>query len=72
LADRGFAIHDELATRSAFLQIPKFTRGKSQMTGKDVDQSRQLSNVRIHVERVIGQLNSSKYCKAHYQFLTLT
>ena len=60
LADRGFAIHDELATRSAFLQIPKFTRGKSQTSGKDVHQSGQLSNVRIHVARVIGQLKKFK------------
>eukprot|EP00112_Aurelia_sp_Birch-Aquarium-sp1_P012053 Seg253.27 transcript_id=Seg253.27/GoldUCD/mRNA.D3Y31 product="THAP domain-containing protein 4" protein_id=Seg253.27/GoldUCD/D3Y31 len=56
LADRGFLIDEDLAQRGAFLKIPKFTKGKSQLAAKDVHRSRQLANVRIHVERVIGQL----------------
>ena len=56
LADRGFLIDQELATRGALLGIPAFTRGKAQMFEKDVDMSRQIPHVRIHVERVIGQL----------------
>ena len=56
LADRGFLIEEELATRGAVLRIPAFTRGKAQMSAKDVDMSRQIAHVRIHVERVIGQL----------------
>jgi hypothetical protein len=56
LADRGFTIESELATRGAILKIPKFTRGKQQMSASDVDYSRQIANVRIHVERVIGRL----------------
>ena len=56
LADRGFLIEEELATRGAVLGIPAFTRGKAQMFEKDVDMSRQIAHVRIHVERVIGQL----------------
>ena len=56
LADRGFLIEDELNRVGAYLKIPKFTKGKSQLPAKDVDDSRKLSNVRIHVERVIGQL----------------
>lgn len=56
LADRGFLIEQELATRGAFLKIPEFTRGKDQMSAADVDRSRQIANVRIHIERVIGRL----------------
>ena len=56
LADRGFSIEDELNRVEAYLKIPKFTKGKSQLPAKDVYDSRKLSNVRIHVERVIGQL----------------
>ena len=56
LADRGFNIADELAIRGATLEIPSFTRGKVQLSQKEVEKSRQLSRVRIHVERVIGQL----------------
>ena len=40
LADRGFLIEEELATRGAVLRIPDFTRGKAQMTAKDLDMSR--------------------------------
>jgi len=42
--------------KGAFLKIPKFTRGKRQLSAKEVDESRQLAHVRIHVERVIGRL----------------
>ena len=56
LADRGFLIEEELATRGAVLRIPVLTRGKAQMSAKDVDMSRQIAHVRIHVKRVIGQL----------------
>ena len=56
LADRVFLIEEELATRGAVLRIPAFTRGKAQISVKDVDMSRQIAHVRIHVERVIGQL----------------
>ena len=40
--------------------IPAFTKGKKQLSGMEVETSRQMSRVRIHVERVIGQL-TKKY-----------
>ena len=40
---------------SFFFKIPSFTKGKKQLSGNEVDTSRQLSSVRIHVERVIGR-----------------
>ena len=54
LADRGFNVKAELAVKGAVLKIPSFTKGKK--PGSEVDMSRQLANVRIHVERVIGRL----------------
>ena len=36
MADRGFTIEEELATRGATLKIPAFTKNKKQMSGKDV------------------------------------
>ncbi|KAK0136510.1 hypothetical protein N1851_027369 [Merluccius polli] len=54
LADRGFLIRDELAAYGATLHIPHFTKGKKQLSAQEVDTARQLSRVRIHVERVIG------------------
>ena len=49
LADRGFDIADSVAMYQAQLYIPAFTRGK-----KEVEGTRKIANVRIHVERVIG------------------
>ena len=60
LADRGFLVEEELATCGAVLRIPAFTRGKKQLTARDVDISRQIAHVRIHVERVIGRLKKFK------------
>ena len=56
LADRGFLIADELAVRGASLAIPAFTRGKSQLSQKDVETSRRLARYRIHVERAIRRV----------------
>ena len=60
LADRGFLVREDWAIVGATLRIPSFTKGKSQLPGSCVDTSRQLSRVRIHVERVIGQLKTFK------------
>ena len=60
LADRGFVTAEEVATKGAALAIPSFTWGKSQMQAKDVDGSRKIAHVRIHVERVIGPLKKFK------------
>ncbi len=40
MADRGFLIEDELAERGAILKIPCFTKGKEQLSAKEVDESR--------------------------------
>lgn len=54
LADRGFDIADSVGFYQAQLYIPAFTKGKSQLPAKDVEETRKIANVRIHVERVIG------------------
>lgn len=56
LADRGFTVGEEVACKGGVLIIPSFTKGKSQLSAKDVDKSRQIANVRIHIERVIGRM----------------
>ena len=40
----------------AEVKTPPFTKGKKQLEKQEVDWSRELSIVRIHVERVIGLL----------------
>ena len=58
LADRGFTVAEDLGVHGATLEIPSFTRGKQQLSQREVELSKQLSRVRIHVERVIGLLKN--------------
>jgi hypothetical protein len=54
LADRGFEIQDLVGLVGAEVRYPAFTRGKSQLSAAEVESTRTIANVRIHVERVIG------------------
>ena len=54
LADRGFTIQDSAGMYCAEVCIPPFTKGKKQLSKVEIETARQLSHVRIHVERVIG------------------
>lgn len=58
LADRGFLISEELASHGATLIIPAFTRGKSQLSAKEIELTRQIAHVRIHVERAIERVKN--------------
>ena len=58
LADRGFTVEDSVNYYMAELKVPAFTKGKPQLSQKEVDWSRELAHVRIHVERVIGLLRN--------------
>lgn len=54
LADRGFTIQDSVGMLCAEVKIPPFTKGMKQLSKLEVDTTRELSQVRIHVERIIG------------------
>lgn len=54
LADRGFDVSGSLGLRGAEVAIPAFTRGKKQLSMLEVETTRNLAAVRIHVERAIG------------------
>lgn len=55
LADRGFTLADDFAAQcSAELITPAFTKRKKQLSAREVEISRKVSSVRIHIERVIG------------------
>ena len=56
MADRGFTIHESIAFKRAKLVVPAFTKGKEQLDPVDVETTRAIANVRIHVERVIDLL----------------
>uniref|UniRef100_A0A3Q1ET94 Uncharacterized LOC110956967 n=1 Tax=Acanthochromis polyacanthus TaxID=80966 RepID=A0A3Q1ET94_9TELE len=54
LADRGFDIADSVALVCAEVQAPAFTCGRSQLDAIDMEETRELAHLRVHVERVIG------------------
>ena len=54
MADKGFDISDSVGMLLARLHIPAFTRGKTQLSAMDIENTRTIANVRIHVEHVIG------------------
>lgn len=56
MADRGFLIQESVELCMAKVVMPAFTKGLDQLSPKDVEDTREIANVRIHVERVIGTL----------------
>ena len=67
LADQGFDIAESVRTMQARLHIPAFKKGKSQLSALEVEETRSIANVRVHVERVIGTVR--QYFKALYLFI---
>ena len=71
MADRGFTISDSVGLKQAKLTIPAFTKRKSQLDPVDVEQTRGIANVRIHIKRVIGLLRRNMpFCKAPFPQIT--
>ena len=64
LADRGFDISESVGMMQASLHIPAFTKGKDQLSAVEIEETRTIANVRIHVERVIGMVRQ-KYSILH-------
>ena len=54
LVDRGFGIQESVGLYCSTIKIPAYTQEKHQLSGIEVEQTRRIANVRIHVERVIG------------------
>lgn len=56
LADKGFKMNDEFEMRQAHLELPAFVYQQQQLHPLEVERTRKIANVRIHVERIIGFL----------------
>lgn len=66
LADKGFLIEAEVEEKGASLHLPCFVRNGEQLDPIKVEASRQLANVRIHVERIISVLRQKfNVCSDH-------
>ena len=57
LADHGFDIAESVGSMQAKLHISTFTKGKTQLSALEVEETRKIANVKIHVERVIGAIH---------------
>ena len=75
LADRGFDMSDSVGAFCSTLKIPAFMKGKKQLSSNEVEQTRKIANLRIHVEHVIGNMRQ-KYsilsCTQPIDFVNLT
>ena len=59
MADRGFTVYELVRMQMAEMYMPSFkTRGQNQLKPADVEFSRKISNLRVHVERVIGSIRN--------------
>lgn len=56
LADRGFDIEEELRERNIKWNIPAFLKGREHFEDKELDDSRKVANVRIHIERAVRKV----------------
>ena len=57
MADRGFVVEEAVAAHGAKLHIPAFLGSKrSQLTGREVTQTRQIDRARIHVGHAIQRI----------------
>ncbi len=64
LADRGFDIKDSVGMMCAEVKIPAFIKSRCQLDAKNVEDTRAIAHLRIHVERVLGSLRN-KYTLLH-------
>ena len=63
MADRGFQIQEDLLLHFCRLVVPPGARVKSQMTKFEVKKTKEVVNLRIHVERVINRIKFFRFLK---------
>ena len=66
MADRGFEVRDLLVKPGLILNAPPFKGSRTALTEDEVKKTQKTARVRIHVERVIGQVKSVPYLRQHH------
>ena len=65
MADRGFTIKDQLTPLGVSLNIPSFLDGRKQLDASEVQTTRSIASLRIHVERCIGRYSKVNSTTEH-------
>lgn len=65
LTDRGFTVQNTVRLYMAEVLTPAFLKGQKQLHPKEVEATRKIAHVRIHVERVIGTLRQKYKILSH-------
>ena len=63
MADRGFQIREDLLNYYCTLSIPPGARLKDQMTAAECKKTKEIANLRIHVERAINRIKTYRILK---------
>ena len=58
MADRGFTIQDDLTPLGVQVNIPPFLKGKEQLDGEELIETRRIVSLRIHVERAMERIKN--------------
>ena len=69
MADRGFQIQEDLFLHFCKLQVPPGAQKKSQMTKEEVQKTKEIANLQIHVERAINRIKNYQILKRHCPLL---
>ena len=64
MADRGFQITEDLLLKFCSLAVPPGARTKTQFSEKEVAKTKQIANLRIHVERAINRIKTYRILKS--------
>ena len=64
LADRGFQMKEELMLKFCTLSVPSGARVKAQMTTAECKTTKDVANLRIHVERAINRIKTFRVLKS--------
>ena len=71
MADRGFQIKEDLLHHYCHLAVPPGARAKAQMTATECKKTKEVANVRIHVERAINRLKAFRILKNTFSLTML-
>lgn len=63
MADRGFLVKEEVMMKRGTLIIPPAAKGTEQMSSANVKVTKEVANLRIHVERAIQRLKTFRILK---------